>query len=254
MLPSPGMFVGWLRHRRFAPVAHRFSYPVFQALLDVDRIPDLMAVSRLTGYNRLRWATFDDRDHLGDPSRPLRERVADDARRAGVVLEDGPIFLLTNLRYLGYAFNPASFFYCFTPDGRVQAVLAEVNNTFGGSHNYWLAGSGAPESGTAMRYGATKAFHVSPFLPMDLEYRFAFSPPVRRLVAHIEAWKDQERQFDATLSLSRRPWTPGEIRRVLVRHPFMTGKTIAAIHYEALRLYLKGAPFHRNPHVAGAAG
>jgi uncharacterized protein len=254
MLPSPGIFVGWLRHRRFAPVAHRFRYPVFQALLDVDRIPELMAVSRLTGYNRLRWASFDDRDHLGDPSRPLRARVVDDARRAGVALDEGPIFLLTNLRYLGYVFNPVSFFYCYTPEGRVQAVLAEVHNTFGGSHNYWLTGKAGQDGGRALRYRAPKVFHVSPFLPMDLDYRFALSPPLERLVAHIETWKGGARQFDATLALSRRPWTPREIRRVLARHPFMTGRTIAAIHFEALRLFLKGVPFHRNPHQAGAAG
>jgi uncharacterized protein len=101
--------VGTLRHRRFTPVAHAFSYPVFQALLDIDRIPALLRVSRLTAYNRWNWASFDERDHLGDRSRPLRNRVLDDARAAGVGLEDGPIFLLTNLRYLGYAFNPVSF-------------------------------------------------------------------------------------------------------------------------------------------------
>jgi uncharacterized protein len=251
-LPGPGLYVGTLRHRRFSPVSHAFRYPVFQALLDIDRIPEAMAVSRWTSYNRWNWAAFDERDHLGDSSRPLRERVRDDARRAGVELQDGPIFLLTNLRYLGYAFNPVSFFYCCTHAGAVQAVLAEVNNTFGGSHNYWLPSGGQGTSRT-LRYGASKAFHVSPFMPMAMDYEFAFTRPGGRLVAHMSTLQDGRKVFDATLSLERRPWTPPEIRRALLRHPFMTGKVIAAIHYQALRLYLKRAPFYPNPHPAASA-
>jgi hypothetical protein len=100
-----------LRHQRFTPVAHGFTYPLFMALLDVDRLPELMRLSRLTGYNRWNWASFDDRDHLGDPTRPLRDRLALDATRHGINLPDGRIFLLIHLRYLGYSFNPVSFFY-----------------------------------------------------------------------------------------------------------------------------------------------
>ena len=253
-LPTPGVFVGTVRHRRFTPVAHAFRYPVFQAFLDIDRIPELMAASRLTSHNRWNWASFHDRDHFGDPSRPLRARVVADARAAGVRLDDGPIFLLTNLRYLGYAFNPVSFYYCYTASGEVQAVLAEVNNTFGGSHNYWLAGTGEGRAERPLRYAAPKVFHVSPFMPMALDYEFAFTRPGERLVAHMTSSKAGERMFDATLSLERRPWTAREIRRALARHPFMTGKVIAAIHFEALRLYLKKAPFYPNPHLAGEAG
>jgi DUF1365 family protein len=135
---EPGVFVGTLRHRRFSPVAHAFTYPLFMALLDVDRIPELMRVSRLTSHNRWNWAAFDDRDHLGDPERPLRERLAADAAAGAIDLPEGRILLLTHLRYLGYCFNPVSFFYCFDRADRLTVVLAEVNNTFGGSHRYWL--------------------------------------------------------------------------------------------------------------------
>ncbi len=249
-LPGPGLYVGTLRHRRFSPPAHAFRYPVFQAFLDIDRIPGAMAASRWTSYNRWNWAAFDERDHLGDPSRPLRERVLADAGSAGVELQDGPIFLLTNLRYLGYAFNPVSFYYCCTHAGEIQAVLAEVNNTFGGSHNYWLASGGQGASRT-LRYAAPKVFHVSPFMPMAMDYEFAFTRPGDRLVAHMSTLQEGRKAFDATLSLERRPWTPREIRRILLRHPFMTGKVMAGIHYEALRLYWKRAPFYPNPHTAG---
>ncbi len=245
--PSPGLFVGSVSHRRFTPAAHAFTYPVFMPLIDIDRIPELMAVSRLTAYNRWNWASFHERDHFGDPRLPLRERLRRDAAEAGATLPDGPILLLTNLRYLGYAFNPVSFFYCYGADSRLQMVLAEVNNTFGESHNYWLTDADRLPSDHVFRYGAVKAFHVSPFMPMSLDYEFTFTPPEDRTVAHISTFDRGTRKLDATLTLDRREWSAREVRRALVRHPWLTGKVISAIHYEALRLYLKRVPFYPNP-------
>jgi len=234
-----GLFVGTLRHRRFTPVAHAFTYPLFMALLDVDRVPELMNRSRLTSHNRWNWATFDDRDHLGDPSRPLRERLIVDAARHGIEVPAGPIFLLTHLRYLGYGFNPVSFFYCLDRTEQLRVVLAEVSNTFGGTHNYWLRPD--PASRT-FRAAAAKSLYVSPFMPVDVEYTFAFTPPAGRLVAHMETNQAGSVGFDATLSLERRPWNAAEIRRVLVRYPAMTTRVMAEIHWEALKLWWKGVP------------
>ncbi len=234
-----GLFVGTLRHRRFTPVAHAFTYSLFMALLDVDRVSELTRVSRLTSYNRWNWASFDDRDHLGDPNRPLRERLAVDAARHGIELPAGPIFLLTHLRYLGYCFNPVSFFYCFDRADRLQVVLAEVNNTFGGSHRYWLRPD--PASRT-FRAAASKSLYVSPFMPVDLEYAFALTPPAGSLVAHMETSRAGSVGFDATLSLERRPWNAEEIRRALLRYPAMTARVMAGIHWEALKLWWKGVP------------
>jgi DUF1365 family protein len=236
---EPGLYVGTLRHRRSAPVRHEFTYRVFMALVDIDRIPELMRVSRLTAVNRWSWATFDDRDHFGDPSRPLRERVAADAARAGIPLPDGPILVLTHLRHLGYCFNPISFFYLFDRGGALCTVLAEVRNTFGGAHNYWLQPDPAART---FRSAAAKSLYVSPFMPVDLDYRFALTPPGERLVAHIDARRGGDVVLDATLSLERRPWTAREMRRRLVRHPAMTATVIARIHWQALKLWWKGVP------------
>jgi DUF1365 family protein len=234
-----GLFVGSLRHRRFSPIAHAFTYPLFMALLDIDRIPELMRVSAVTSYNGWNWASFDDRDHFGDPGRPLRDRLEADAARHGIAVPAGRIFLLTNLRYLGYCFNPVSFFYCFDLADRLQVVLAEVNNTFGGSHNYWLRRDSASHT---FRSSAAKSLYVSPFMPVDVEYTFAFTPPAESLVAHMETSQAGSVGFDATLSLERRPWNAAEIRRALVRYPAMTARVIAGIHWQALKLWWKGVP------------
>jgi DUF1365 family protein len=236
---APGLFVGRLHHRRGGATPHAFGYDVFMALLDVDRIAELMRVSRWTGYNRFNWAAFDDRDHLGDPSLPLRARLAVDAAQQGLTLPDGDIFLLTHLRYLGYCFNPISFFYAFDRSGALRLVMAEVHNTFGGRHTYWLT----PErDGDVYRAAARKDLYVSPFLPVDLEYRFALTLPGDRCVSRIEATRDGGRMFDASLSLERRAWTASNLHRCLRRQPLMTAAVTAAIHWQALRLWAKGVP------------
>lgn len=221
-------------------------------LVDIDRIDEQMRVSPFTSVNRFNWATFDDRDHLGDPKTPLRDRVRRDAEAHGLTLPDGPIYLLTHLRYLGYNFNPISFYYCFDRAGQLGTVLAEVHNTFGETRTYWLA---APQaSAKTFRHRTPKTMHVSPFMPMDVDYEFVVTPPAASLVAHMNTFHrhgaDERPYFDATLTLERRPWTSRELHRALARHPWMTAKVIGGIHWEALRLWLKGVPYHPHPDTA----
>jgi DUF1365 family protein len=248
MFPQPSVCVGTLRHRRFRPKPHDFTYPLFQVFLDVDRIPELMRVSPLTSYNRWNVASFDDRDHFGDPRQPLRERLAEDASRAGLRLPDGPVFLLTHLRYLGYCFNPVSFFYCYDRRGRLELLLAEVNNTFGDSENYWLSPANEWPAGAMRRYRCPKRMHVSPFMPMELDYTFVFSPPdSRRLFVHMNTIENGQPNFDATLRLTCQPWSARALHRALARFPWMTAKVITAIHWQALRLWSKGLRFYPSP-------
>lgn len=246
------LYVGKLRHRRFSPRLHAFSYPVFMAFLDIDRLPELMRASPFAGYNRWNWTAYCERDHFGDAKQPLRARLAKDAARHGVALPDGPIFLLTHLRYLGYVFNPVSFYYCYDLAGDLSMMLAEVNNTFGESHNYWLTPANAKESAAATRYTTAKQMHVSPFMAMHLNYDWIFTPPGERLVAHMNTVAEGKAFFDATLQLERRPWTRQQLHRALVSYPFMTLRVIAAIHWEALRLWLRQVPVFAHPKKAGA--
>ena len=248
MIPEPGLYTGKLRHRRFLPRRHEFTYSLFMAWLDIDRIPEMMAASPWTAYNRFHWASFEERDHFGDPKLGLRERVMRDARTHGVELPDGPIYLLTHLRYLGYCFNPISFFYCYDEQGRIHSVLSEVNNTFGESRNYWLTDANRVESAGSFRYCCPKTLHVSPFNPMNLGYEFVLTEPGEKLVAHMNTTEDSDKPFfDATLTLEHRPWTAHNVGMALARHPFMTAKVIGAIHWEALRLWIRRVPVFTHP-------
>jgi DUF1365 family protein len=245
------LYVGKLRHRRFTPKSHSFSYPVFMAFLDVDRLPELMRVSRFSAYNRWNWTSYCERDHFGDEKLSLRERLRIDAERNGIGLAEGPIFLLTHLRYLGYVFNPVSFYYCYDATGNLKMMMAEVNSTFGETHNYWLHASNQRKSATANRYTSQKAMHVSPFMDMRMEYDWIFTPPGERLVAHMNTVADGRAFFDATLELERRPWERSELHRVLAAYPLMTLRVIGGIHWEALKLWAKGVPVHARVAKAG---
>jgi hypothetical protein len=261
MPAAPALYVGRLRHRRFTPTPHAFTYRLFMAMLDVDAIDEAMRVSPFTSRNAFNWAAFDDRDHTGDPAQPLRARLQASALAAGIAFPDGPVHLLTHLRYLGYAFNPISFYYCYASSGSLEAVCAEVHNTFGGETLYWLPVGAATRTGHGLHFHVPKAMHVSPFMPMDVDYEFVLTPPDAALVAHMNTTHRGQPSsppyFDATLTLERRPWTAGALHGALLRHPWMTAKVVGAIHFEALRLWWKGlrvydVPQDRGP-VTGAA-
>jgi hypothetical protein len=242
------IYTGSIRHRRFRPARHEFTYPIFLAYLDIDRIPELMSVSHLSAYERWNWASYYQRDHFGDVRLSLRERLAQDAAIHGLQVPDGPVFLLTHLRYLGHNFNPVSFFYCYDRGMQLQMVMAEVKNTWGETHNYWMSAMNlAGHSENARSYLFRKDFHVSPFLGLDCEYRWTFTLPGKSLVVQSNLAEDGQPTFDATLSLTRGPWSAKSLRRAFYRYPLMTVKTVTAIHWEALMLYCKKVPFIPHP-------
>ena len=172
----------------------------------------------------------------------VRDRVAE---RTGTRPE-GPIRLLTNLRYFGHCFNPVSFFFCFDRSGEtVEAVLADVNNTpWGESHAYVI---GNPDAKRIVSGRLAKEFHVSPLMAMDHVYEWRTSVPADDLQVHIASHRDGALAFDATLSLERRELVPDVARRMLARYPAMTAQVVIKIYWQALRLRLKGAPWHPHP-------
>lgn len=253
------LYHGWLDHRRLAPRRHAFRYRLFMAYLDLTELEHVFRGRWLWSTRRRALARFDRRDHLGDPTQPLDEAVrALVAERTGNRPE-GPIRLLTHLRYFGYVFNPVSFYYCFDAAGRtVEAVVAEVTNMpWGERHCYVLR----PERPGAepLRAQSVKAMHVSPFQPMALQYDWQVQTPGETLAVHMalrpaEAGATRAKPlFGATLALTRVPITGAALAGTLLRFPWMTAKVIAAIHWEALRLWLARMPVHDHPAKAPTA-
>ncbi|MBK8572788.1 MAG: DUF1365 domain-containing protein [Holophagaceae bacterium] len=246
--PEPAIYVGEVRHRRLKPKAHAFTYPLFMAFLDVDRIPELCRVSPFLSYGRWNWAAFHEEDQFGDPALPLRERLRRDAEAKGHALPEGPIYLLTHLRYLGICFNPVSYFYCHDREGRLALIMAQVSNTpWRERHTYWMPVAEGQQGPGGVSFDVPKAFHVSPFMPMDCRYRWAFNTPGATLRVHIAEFDSLDLFFDAALILEKRPWTAGILLKTLVQFPWMTLKVLAAIHWEAFWLWIKRVPVFTHP-------
>ncbi len=242
-----GIYSGTLRHRRFSPAVHEFTYPLFMVFLDIERMPELMDVSPIAGYNRRNLVSYQERDHFGDPAKKLRDRMSIEAQRKGIAIPEGRIFLLTHLRYLGYNFNPVSFFYCYDRKDRLQTIMAEVNNTFGETQNYWLTPAVELPAGLNKKYRFPKTFHVSPFMKLGHEYEWTFTPPGEGLVTECISHEDGKVIFDSTLKMERSEWSRASLHRAIVRFPWMTAKVIAAIHWQALRLLIKRVPVAPHP-------
>lgn len=245
------LYIGHVRHRRFFPRRHEFRYSLFMAYLDLAELDTVFENRWLWSTGRPTLAWFRRRDHFGDPNIPLDATVRDLAERQTGRRPRGPIRLLTHLRYFGYCINPISVYYCFTPDGaEIDTLVAEVTNTpWGEKIGYVL--DVADQTGGNQRAEFQKAMHVSPFLPMDLRYGWHSTPPGPHLAVHLDVFKGQHRMLDATLSLRRQPLDGRAMAGVLARFPFMTLKVVAAIHWEALRLWWKRIPFFSHPPTSG---
>lgn len=247
------VYVGEVRHRRHDRVGHAFAVRLYMAYLDLDEL-DAAFAGRWFWSHRRWWAPmrFRRADYFGDPARPLAACVREAVAAATGAAPDGPVRVLTQLRCLGYVLNPVTFYYCFDRAGRLQAVLAEITNTPWGERHHYVVGRGAA-AGDSLHAEFAKAFHVSPFQPMDHRYRWAFGTPGERLGVHMDNLVAGQPVFDATLSLTRRPWATGSLMYALARHPWMTAKVTAMIYWHAFLLWCKRAPFHDHPKKANPA-
>jgi len=231
------------------PVVHEFSYRIFMMYLDLAELPQVFRGRWLWSIRKPALAWFRREDHLGDPSRPLADAVRDLVHAETMHRPAGPIRLLTQLSYFGYVFNPVSFYYCYNADDtELETIVAEVNNTpWGERHCYVLSPDMNHGIAGHKRYFPAKELHVSPFMPMDVDYDWRFNVPDGELTVHMENARDGQKIFDATIVLKREEISGRSLARALFTFPLMTIKIIVAIHWQAIRLWGKGAPVHDHP-------
>jgi DUF1365 family protein len=253
---AAALYIGEVMHARLKPIGHRFSYRVMSLLIDLDRLADADRQSPLFGVNRAALYSFHEADHGERDGSSLRSYTQRCAAERGIDLTGGRVLLLCYPRLLGYTFNPLSVYFCYRADGALALLIYEVRNTFGDIHRYVLPVLSGESSDAGVRQRQDKLFYVSPFIEMAMCYHFRVLPPGQRVQLRILETDREGPLLAATFNGNRRALNTKELLRAFFALPLVTMKIMAAIHWEALRLWLKGARLvprndaARNPGLA----
>ena len=243
---ASALYVGTVDHRRLAPFRHQLRYRVFQLLVDLDELPALDRKTTLFSHNRWNLFSFHDADHGPRDGTPLRPWIERHVAAAGIDLGEGSIRVLSFPRILGYVFDPLTVWFCHDQAGTLRAVLYEIHNTFGEAHSHLVEIPPDASPGMA-RHRFEKVFHVSPFFDVGGSYEVRLRPPEDRFNLGIVYEKDGQRLMTAATSAERRELSSRNLARVFATHPLLTLKVIGGIHWEAVKLWLKGARYRRRP-------
>lgn len=249
---AAALYLGRVMHARLKPIGHRFSYRVMSLLIDLDRLDAANRQSRLFGVNRAALYSFHEADHGERDGLPLRLYAQRCAAERGVDLTGGRVLLLCYPRLLGYTFNPLSVYFCYRADGELALLIYEVRNTLGDIHPYALPVKPGDISDAGVRQTQDKTFYVSPFIEMTMRYHFRVSPPAAQVKLRILETDRSGPLLAATFNGYRRSLTTAALVRSFVALPLVTFKIVAAIHWEALRLWVKGARLVPRPAAAAA--
>ena len=241
------LYMGKVMHARLRPFGHRFVYRVFSVLLDLDQLAEAGKISPLFSIGRFNLLSFREADHGPRDGSSLRMHIDALLNEKGLDLAGGRVLLLCYPRVLGIVFNPLSVYYCYAADGSLAALVYEVRNTFGGLHAYVAPIDASQRSEREIRQERDKIFYVSPFLDMDMRYQFRVRPPGEEFAVRILETDPQGPIFSAAMSGSRKAFSTGNILRACASVPLLTIKVLGAIHWQALKLWLKGAKFHPEP-------
>lgn len=241
------LYPGTVMHARLRPFSHRFRYRVFTLLVDLDRLEELDQCTKILSVNRTNLVSFYEKDHTDNTEIPLRTYADRILEKAGLKRPAARILLLTYPRVLGYVFNPLSVYFAYDSDDELIAAVYEVRNTFGERHTYACKVEHGELSEAGLRQSRNKLFHVSPFIGLKARYDFRILPPGDNIRLRIHESEGGKPLLSATFSGAAKPLATGALAACLVKIPLMTWKIILAIHFEALKLWAKGAKFHRSP-------
>ncbi len=249
---AAALYFGNVMHARLKPVGHRFSYRVMSLLIDLDRLGEADRQSPLFGVNRPALYAFREADHGKRDESSLRDYTQRCAAERGIDLTGGRVLLLCYPRLLGFTFNPLSVYFCYRADGELALLIYEVRNTFGDIHPYVLPVRPGEISDAGIRQQQEKLFYVSPFVEMAMRYHFRISPPGECVKLRILETDRDGPLLSATFNGRRKALTTAALLRSFFALPLVTLKIVAAIHWEALRLWLKGARLVPRPDTADA--
>ncbi|MDC0881133.1 DUF1365 domain-containing protein [bacterium] len=242
------LYTGTIQHKRYTPVKHFFTYPLFFAYIDLDSISSTLKKSWFWNINKPAIISFNRDDYHGDKNTDLSSSVRDTILEKTGTRPNGPIRLLTHLRYFGYCFNPVSFYYCFdSEDKELEVILAEVTNTPWKERHAYVINKKSKKEALAFDVDLEKKLHVSPFWGMDHRYKWMFSPPEKKLLINMKNFKEESKVFDATLKLDRLPLTRKMLLKQIIKFPFITIVVVIRIHLNAILLWVKRVPFHVHP-------
>ncbi|WP_438748370.1 DUF1365 domain-containing protein [Pararhizobium sp. O133] len=241
------LYAGQVMHQRMKPVGHRFTYDVFSLMIDLDRLAEADRSSSVFSVNRRNLLSFHEKDHTGQSGMPLRAYVDQMLQEAGLRSRAARVLLVCYPRILGFVFNPLAVYYAYDENDGLCAMVYEVRNTFGEQHTYVCPIGPEDISDAGVRQQCDKIFHVSPFIPMAMRYQFRMLPPGREI-----RWRILETDKDGPLLAATFSgvWTPlktGQILRLVARIPHLTFKIVAGIHWEALKLWIKGMRYIPRP-------
>lgn len=255
------IYFGRVRHRRFTSPVNQFSYKMFMLYIDLDELDSLFQPFIFWSKDKFNLASFHTKNYLSDEHGNIKNAVKDTIYQQHGVEHNGPIRMLTHLSYFGYCFNPVSFYYCFNQaDTEIDFIVAQINNTPWDDRYCYVLDNRKPKNSTkhrkkpklsnrnekAVKSQFDKNFHVSPFLPMDMQYFWKFSFPGEKLDVYMKNSRLSQKEFDVHLRLNSAPITSLNLLKALLKFPVITWQVIFGIYWQSMKLWLRKAPFYEN--------